>query len=140
MNDMQKRETGDSSEKVSISQSQEEISAISIGASIAGATAALAVGSLLLILGLAAGIPLPGTRESISTLSILWIVATQLIASGLGGYIAGRIQTQSIAKHRSDRGYRAPGSDTAPMIMPTLDYHRRNSFRGSVARLLGHRY
>lgn len=70
----------------------------------AGAAAAGAVSLLLLILGLGLGLssisPWGHTGVSARTfgiLTILWMILTHLIASGAGGYVAGRMGMKKVA-------------------------------------------
>jgi len=76
-------------------------SAVSWGAVFAGAAAAAALSLILLVLGTGLGLSsvspfagrgLGGTAFGWST--ILWVTLTQLAASGLGGYLAGRLRAQ----------------------------------------------
>ncbi|HIV69525.1 MAG TPA: hypothetical protein H9903_01195 [Candidatus Aquabacterium excrementipullorum] len=76
-------------------------SAVSWGAIFAGAAAAAALSLILLILGAGLGLssfsPWTGVGVSATTFgvsAILWITLTQLAASGLGGYLAGRLRTR----------------------------------------------
>lgn len=76
-------------------------SAVSWGAIFAGAAGAAALSLILLILGTGLGLssvsPFSGqgagaTAFGVST--ILWLSFTQLAASGIGGYLAGRLRTR----------------------------------------------
>lgn len=76
-------------------------SAVSWGAIIAGGAAAAALSLVLLILGAGLGLAavspwnfqgVSATTFGVST--IIWIALTQLLASGLGGYLAGRLRTK----------------------------------------------
>lgn len=87
------------------------LSAVSWGAIFAGAAAAAALSLILLLLGTGLGLTavspwaydgISGTTFGVST--ILWITLTSLVASGLGGYIAGRLRTRWLATH-SDEVY-----------------------------------
>jgi len=76
-------------------------SAVSWGAILAGATAAAALALILTMLGTGLGLSAvsPWAYEGISAeafgiSSILWLTITQLLAAGLGGYIAGRLRTK----------------------------------------------
>ena len=71
--------------------------AISWGAIIAGATGAAALSLILMILGVGLGLSSvsPWSCEGISAASfglstIVWLTLTQLLASAMGGYLAGR--------------------------------------------------
>jgi len=76
-------------------------SAVSWGAVFAGAAGAAALSLILLVLGMGLGLSsvspfsgqgLGGTAFGWST--ILWVTFTQLAASGMGGYLAGRLRAR----------------------------------------------
>ncbi len=76
-------------------------SAVSWGAIIAGGAAAAALSLVLLMLGAGLGLtavsPWDSAGVSAATFgftAIIWITLTQLLASGLGGYLAGRLRTK----------------------------------------------
>lgn len=76
-------------------------SAVSWGAVLAGAAGAAALSLILLILGTGLGLssvsPFSGRGVGAAALgvsTILWISFTQLAASGIGGYLAGRLRTR----------------------------------------------
>ncbi len=76
-------------------------SVVSWGAVIAGAAAAAALSLVLLILGVGLGLSSvsPWSQEGISATTfgvstIIWLTFTQLLASGMGGYLAGRLRTR----------------------------------------------
>lgn len=86
-------------------------SAVSWGAVIAGAFVAAALYLMLLIagtgLGFASMSPWGDDGASPMTLgvsAIVWLVVTQIIAAGLGGYLAGRLRTKWVDTH-SDEVY-----------------------------------
>jgi len=86
-------------------------SAVSWAAIFAGAAGAAALSLLLLFLGTGLGLTAvsPWASEGISAASfgfaaIAWLSFTQLAASGMGGYLAGRLRTKWIAVH-SDEVY-----------------------------------
>jgi hypothetical protein len=81
-------------------------SAVSWAAVLAGAAGAAALSLILLILGTALGLssvsPFSGQGVSGTTFSastIAWVTLTQIAASALGGYLAGRLRTRWIATH-----------------------------------------
>lgn len=81
-------------------------SAVSWGAILAGAAAAAALSLILLILGTGLGFSVvsPWSQKGIGagglgTAAIVWLTVTQVFASGLGGYLAGRLRTRWIAVH-----------------------------------------
>lgn len=91
-------------------------SALSWGAVLAGAAAAAALSLILLALGVGLGVssisPWAYQGASASTLAVgtvVWLLITSLAASGIGGYIAGRLRSQW---HDSD-GDEAHFRDTA---------------------------
>lgn len=76
-------------------------SAVSWGAVLAGAAGAAALSLILLILGVGLGLSAlsPWARDGVSATSfgvgtILWVTLTQVAASGMGGYLAGRLRTR----------------------------------------------
>lgn len=80
---------------------QTQTSAVSWGAIIAGAAATAALALILLMLGTGLGLSsvspwaysgVSATTFGVST--ILWLTFTQLVASGMGGYLAGRLRTK----------------------------------------------
>lgn len=86
-------------------------SAVSWAAIVAGGAAAAALSLILLILGVGLGLSSvsPWAREGIDTTSfglstILWLTLTQLLASAMGGYLAGRLRTRWTEVH-SDEVY-----------------------------------
>lgn len=75
--------------------------AVSWGAIVAGAAGAAALSMILLILGVGLGLSSvsPWSHEGASTAAfgvstILWLTLTQLLASAMGGYLAGRLRTK----------------------------------------------
>jgi hypothetical protein len=78
---------------------------------VAGAAAAAALSLILLILGVGLGLSSvsPWAQDGIGATAfglstILWVTFTQLAASGLGGYLAGRLRTKWTDAH-SDEVY-----------------------------------
>jgi hypothetical protein len=88
------------------------VSAVSWGAIIAGAVVASALSLALLMLG--AGIGLVSVSPwsnnvSVATFGILaaaWFIAVQLFASGVGGYLAGRLRTRWVSVHTDEVYFR----------------------------------
>ena len=92
---------------------QQTGSAVSWGAILAGAAAAAALSLVLLILGTGLGLssvsPWAQAGIAASTFgvsTILWITFTQLVASGMGGYLAGRLRTKWAAVHTDEVYFR----------------------------------
>lgn len=87
--------------------------AISWGAVFAGAAAAAALSLILVVLGVGLGLsavsPWTARGASATTLgvsTILWISFTALVASGAGGYIAGRLRSRWRATHTDEVYFR----------------------------------
>ena len=88
-------------------------SAVSWPAILAGAAGAAALSLILLILGTGLGLssvsPFTGRGASAETLSvstIAWLTFVQLAASGMGGYLAGRLRTRWVATHGDEVFFR----------------------------------
>lgn len=88
-------------------------SAVSWGAIAAGAAAAASLGLILLILGVGLGLSSvsPWYREGVSATTlgmstIVWLTFTQLTASAMGGYLAGRLRTKWIEVHTDEVYFR----------------------------------
>ena len=92
---------------------QNQASAVSWGAIVAGAAGAAALSLILLMLGTGLGLSsvspwaysgVSATTFGVST--ILWLTFTQLVASGMGGYLAGRLRTKWVAVHTDEVYFR----------------------------------
>lgn len=88
-------------------------SAVSWGAIVAGAAAAASLSLILLILGVGLGLSSvsPWTRDGVSATTfgvstILWLTLTQLLASAMGGYLAGRLRTKWTEVHTDEVYFR----------------------------------
>ena len=88
-------------------------SLVSWGAILAGAAAAASLSLILLILGTGLGLssvsPWSGAGIGAATLglsAILWITLTQVLASGMGGYITGRLRSQWIGSSSDEKYFR----------------------------------
>lgn len=88
-------------------------SAVSWGAIFAGAAAAAALSLILLILGTGLGLSSvsPWAQSGVDAKTfgistILWITLTQLAASAMGGYLAGRLRTKWVAVHTDEVYFR----------------------------------
>ncbi len=92
---------------------QSNSSAVSWSAIFAGAAAAAALSMILLILGTGLGLSSvsPWAHSGISATTfgittIIWVTATQLVASGMGGYLAGRLRTKWVSVHTDEVYFR----------------------------------
>ena len=88
-------------------------SAVSWAAILAGAAGAAALSLILLILGVGLGLssvsPFAASGASATTFgvsTIAWLAFTQLAASGLGGYLAGRLRTRWASTHTDEVYFR----------------------------------
>jgi hypothetical protein len=84
-------------------------SAVSWAAVIAGGVTAAAVAMILLLfgsgLGLASMSPWAGQGASATSFTVfaaIWLIIVQWVASGLGGYMAGRLRTKWVAVHTDE--------------------------------------
>lgn len=92
---------------------QTSASAVSWGAIVAGAAAAASLSLILLILGTGLGLSSvsPWDQRGIeastfSTSTIVWLTVTQLLASAMGGYLAGRLRSKWIDVERDEIYFR----------------------------------
>lgn len=97
--------------KISNIFEKNSMSAVSWSAIFAGATAAAALALILLLLGTGLGLSTvsPWSTSGIAATTfglsaILWLTFTQVVAYGMGGYLAGRLRTRWLAVH-SDEVY-----------------------------------
>lgn len=88
-------------------------SAVSWGAILAGAAAAAALSLILLILGTGLGLSSvsPWAHDGVSASAfgvstICWLTFTQLVASAMGGYLAGRLRTKWVSVHTDEVYFR----------------------------------
>lgn len=87
--------------------------AVSWGAVAAGAAAAASLSLILLILGVGLGLSSvsPWARDGVSAATfgvstLLWLTLTQLLASAMGGYLAGRLRRRWTDVHTDDVYFR----------------------------------
>ena len=88
-------------------------SAVSWAAAIAGAVVASALSILLIALGSGLGLGSLSfwsnsgvSATTFGSLAVAWFVAIQLFASGVGGYIAGRLRTRWVGVHTDEVFFR----------------------------------
>lgn len=85
-------------------------SGVSWAAVLAGATATAALAFILLILGVGLGLsavsPWSYSANVMGKSTIIWLALTQLIAAGLGGYIAGRLRVKWVSVHTDEVYFR----------------------------------
>jgi hypothetical protein len=88
-------------------------SGVSWAAVIAGAVCTAALSLILLALGTGIGLssispwPNSGLRSSsVGTGAIVWLIVVQIIASAIGGYLAGRLRTKWVSVHTHEVYFR----------------------------------
>lgn len=98
---------------------ESSISGISWGAIIGGAFVAASLALILAILGVGLGLsaasPWTGAGASATAIgasAVVWLIATQAIAAGLGGYLAGRLRVKWATVHTDEVYFR----DTAAWL------------------------
>jgi hypothetical protein len=99
-------------------------SGVSWGAIFAGAAAAAALSFILLILGMGLGLssvsPYQYNATPLGTASIVWIAFMQLAASGIGGYMAGRLRVKWAAVHGDEVHFRDTAHGLLAWAVATL--------------------
>jgi hypothetical protein len=88
-------------------------SGVSWAAVLAGAAAAAALSLILLVLGIGLGFSTisPWSNKGVSvsaigTSTIVWLILTQIAASGIGGYLAGRLRIKWASVHNDEVYFR----------------------------------
>jgi len=88
-------------------------SAVSWGAIFAGAAAAASLALMLLMLGAGLGLTSISPWENqglaagtVGIAAIAWLTFTQIVASGMGGYLAGRLRTKWVDTHPNEIYFR----------------------------------
>ncbi|HCT3871160.1 TPA: hypothetical protein OTT14_005640 [Klebsiella michiganensis] len=88
-------------------------SAVSWGAIFAGAAAAASLALMLLMLGAGLGLTSISPWENqglaagtVGIAAIAWLTFTQVVASGMGGYLAGRLRTKWVDTHTNEIYFR----------------------------------
>ncbi|POP43065.1 hypothetical protein CHU32_17745 [Superficieibacter electus] len=124
-------------------------SAVSWGAIFAGAAAAASLSLILLMLGAGLGLTSVSPWESrgldagtVGIAAIAWLTFTQIVASGMGGYLSGRLRTKWIDTHRDEVYFRdtAHGFLTwavAALISAVLLTSTVGSIIGGGAKIVG---
>jgi hypothetical protein len=115
-----------------LSDTPRDVGAVSWGAVFAGAVGAAALSLVLFLLGTGLGLAVasPWTSEGISgttaTVStIVWVTVVQLLASVLGGYLAGRLRSRWVSVHTNEVFFRDTAHgflawSVATLLMATL--------------------
>src|SRR3954462_15386711 len=110
----------------------EDSGAVSWGAVFAGAVGAAVLSLILFVLGTGLGLAVvsPWTHDGISAgaasvSTIVWITVVQLLASALGGYLAGRLRARWVTVHTHEVYFRDTAHgflawSVATLLMATL--------------------
>ncbi|AYM76410.1 hypothetical protein D9M09_11890 [Janthinobacterium agaricidamnosum] len=97
---------------------------VSWGAVLAGAAAAAALSFILLILGVGLGLssvsPWSFNATAIGMSTIAWLAFMQLAASGIGGYMAGRLRVKWSAIHTDEVHFRDTAHGLLAWAVATL--------------------
>src|SRR4051812_24725129 len=100
------------------------VSGVSWGAVIAGAAAAAALSFILLILGMGLGLssvsPYQYNAAPLGGAAIGWIAFVQLAASGIGGYMAGRLRVKWASVHNDEVHFRDTAHGMLAWALATL--------------------
>jgi hypothetical protein len=122
-------------------------SGVSWGAVIGGAFVAAAFYLILLALGTGFGLSaispwsnVGATASTVSTAAIVWLILIEIIASGLGGYLTGRLRTKWALIHTDEVYFRDTANGflawaVALVISATLLASAAASMVGRVAQL-----
>jgi hypothetical protein len=129
------------------------ISGVSWGAIIAGGVAAAAVAVILLFLGAGLGLMAvspwgdkEGAEKTLGIGVIVWSFLLQIIAFGVGGYLAGRLRTRWVSLHRDESYFRdtahgfltwALGSLVTLCVMTSTVGHIAQGVGGAAAHGVG---
>ncbi|MVW88727.1 hypothetical protein [Pseudomonas sp. PB101] len=118
------------------------LSGVSWGAIFAGAAAAAALSLILVLLGFGLGFSAvsPWANEGVSAKglgisTIVWLAFTQIIASGLGGYIAGRLRVKWANMHGDEVYFRDTAHGFLAWCVATLV--TATLVAGSVSSVVG---
>ena len=91
----------------------EHASAVSWSAILAGAAATAALSLILLMLGIGLGLSsvspwtfVGAQASTMGMVTIVWLTLTQAIASGVGGYLSGRLRIRWLAVHNDEVFFR----------------------------------
>lgn len=124
-------------------------SAVSWGAIFAGAAAAASLALMLLMLGAGLGLTSISPWENqglaagtVGIAAIAWLTFTQIVASGMGGYLAGRLRTKWVDTHTNEIYFRdtAHGFLTwavALLVLAVLLTTTISSLIGGSAKVIG---
>lgn len=100
---------------------------VSWGAILAGAAAAAALSLILLVLGAGLGFsaasPWTATRETaaiVGSAALGWLAFTQLVASSVGGYLAGRLRIRWVNVHEDEVWFRDTAHGLLAWAVATL--------------------
>lgn len=103
------------------------VSAVSWAAIVAGAVVAAATSLVMVILGSGLGLalasPWPGSAPTVGTFTIMagiWLIVIQWAASGVGGYLTGRLRTRWVGTHTHEVFFRDTAHGFLAWALSTL--------------------
>ncbi|MGN8081434.1 hypothetical protein [Variovorax sp. 22077] len=112
---------------IGVTEDSSGLSGVSWGAIFAGAAGAAALSLVLLLLGTGLGMssisPWSSQGANAATLgmaTIVWLAFTQIAASGMGGYLAGRLRTKWTGVHTDEVYFRDTAHGFLAWAMATL--------------------
>ncbi len=124
-------------------------SAVSWGAIFAGAAAAASLSLILLMLGAGLGLTSVSPWENegleagtVGIAAIGWLTFTQIVASGMGGYLAGRLRTKWVSTHTNEIYFRDTAHGflawaVAALVSAMLLTSTVSSIVGGSAKIVG---
>lgn len=119
-------------------------SGVTWSAIFAGAAVAAAISLILVVLGSALGLasisPWEGRGASAATFSIgaaIWLIVTQWIASGLGGYLTGRLRVRWVGVHTHEVFFRDTAHGFLAWAVATLAGVAMLALAASLAASVG---
>ena len=124
-------------------------SAVSWGAIFAGAAAAASLAVMMLMLGAGLGLTTISPWENhglnagtVGIAAIAWLAFTQIVASGMGGYLAGRLRTKWADTHTDEIYFRDTAHDfltwaVALLVSAILLTTTLGSIVGGSAKVIG---
>ncbi len=109
------------------SHNEAQASGVAWSAIFAGATVTSALSLLLLMLGVGLGLSAVSpwtygneTHTLIAVSSLIWLFILQLIAGGLGGYLAGRLRSKWVSVHTDEVYFRDTAHGLLSWALATL--------------------
>ncbi len=121
---------------------ESSVSAVSWAAILAGAVVAAAASVVLVALGSGLGYaaisPWSGTRlDTFAISSGVWLIIVQWVASGMGGYVTGRLRTKWVGTHTHEVFFRDTAHGLITWAVATVIVAGVTAFAGLAAAVAG---